>query len=370
MKGIVDVDSQPQGRVLYVTVGAPEHGVVRHGRQTAAALRRVGAEVELLTAEDVAAFRGLVPLLEEARALGAAVHLDVTDALFGPTATAAADLLVDVLPEGTTLTLHDIPQPAEGDGRYRRRGEAYARLAQAVDGVVVSSQHERALLADLVDVAADVVPLPVEDRRAAAARAEPVVPESMAGLDRDLVLFGFVYPGKGHALALEALTELHRQWGPDSGAPRRLTALGPVSIGHDDLVAELTRDAEARGLEFRVTGFVPDEFADAALLSAGIPFAAHRNVSASGSLAAWTSVGRRAIASAGRYTEEMERLRPGTLRLVHPNGSPAYAMAEAIAEAVEDPERTWLGPGVDLSPGDEDCARMLFDVLRRVHRWT
>ena len=282
MKGIVDVDSQPQGRVLYVTVGAPEHGVVRHGRQTAAALRRVGAEVELLTAEDVAAFRGLVPVLEEARALGAAVHLDVTDALFGPTATAAADLLVDVLPEGTTLTLHDIPQPAEGDGRYRRRGEAYARLAQAVDGVVVSSQHERALLADLVDVAADVVPLPVEDRRAAAARAEPVVPESMAGLDRDLVLFGFVYPGKGHALALEALTELHRQWGPDSGAPRRLTALGPVSIGHDDLVAELTRDAEARGLEFRVTGFVPDEFADAALLSAGIPFAAHRNVSASG----------------------------------------------------------------------------------------
>ena len=264
----------------------------------------------------------------------------------------------------------DVGGPAEGDGRYRRRGEAYARLAQAVDGVVVSSQHERALLADLVDVAADVVPLPVEDRRAAAARAEPVVPESMAGLDRDLVLFGFVYPGKGHALALEALTELHRQWGPDSGAPRRLTALGPVSIGHDDLVAELTRDAEARGLEFRVTGFVPDEFADAALLSAGIPFAAHRNVSASGSLAAWTSVGRRAIASAGRYTEEMERLRPGTLRLVHPNGSPAFAMAEAIAEAVEDPERTWLDPGVDLSPGAEDCARMLFDVLRRVHRWT
>ena len=38
--------------------------------------------------------------------------------------------------------------------------------------------------------------------------------------------------------------------------------------------------------------------------------------------------------------------------------------------AVEDPERTWLGPGVDLSPGAEDCARMLFDVLRRVHRWT
>ena len=115
---------------------------------------------------------------------------------------------------------------------------------------------------------------------------------------------------------------------------------------------------------------MPDEFADAALLSAGIPFAAHRNVSASGSLAAWTSVGRRAIASAGRYTEEMERLRPGTLRLVHPNGSPAFAMAEAIAEAVEDPERTWLDPGVDLSPGAEDCARMLFDVLRRVHRWT
>ena len=43
-------------------------------------------------------------------------------------------------------------------------------------------------------------------------------------------------------------------------------------------------------------------------------------------------LGRRAIASAGRYTEEMARLRPGTLRLVHPNGSPAFAMAEAIAK--------------------------------------
>ena len=111
MKGIVDVDSQPQGRVLYVTVGAPEHGVVRHGRQTAAALRRVGAEVELLTAEDGAAFRGLVPVLEEARALGAAVHLDVTDALFGPTATAAADLLVDVI----------LPVPARRRVEERRR---------------------------------------------------------------------------------------------------------------------------------------------------------------------------------------------------------------------------------------------------------
>lgn len=366
----MDVESQPQGRALYVCVGAPEHGVVRHGRETAAALERVGAQVELLTAEDVGAFRGLVPLLHEARALGAAVHLDVTDALFGPTATAAADLLTDVLPEGTTLALHDIPQAAEGDGRYLRRGEAYARLARHAAGVVVASHHERALLAELVDVVADVVPLPVEDRRAEAARADPVVPEHMAGLDEDVVLFGFVYPGKGHALALEALTELHRQWGPNSRAPRRLTALGPVSAGHDDLVTELTRDAEARGLEFRVTGFVPDEFADAALLSAGIPLAAHRNVSASGSLATWASVGRRAITAAGRYTEEMELLRPGTLRLVHHAGVPQpFAMAEAIAEAVEAPERTWLQPCVELAPGADACARLLFDVFRRVHRW-
>ena len=367
----MDVETQPQGRVLYVIVGAPQHGVVRHGRQTAAALERVGAQVEVLTADDVGAFHGLVPLLHEARTLGAAVHLDVTDALFGPTATAAADLLVDVLPEGATLTLHDVPQPAEGDGRYRRRGEAYARLARHASGVVVSSHHERALLAELVDVVADVVPLPVEDRRAEAARAEPVVPENMAGLDQDVVLFGFVYPGKGHALALEALTELHRQWGPNSAAPRRLTALGPVSAGHDDLVAELSRDAQERGLEFRVTGFVPDEFADAALLSAGIPLAAHRNVSASGSLATWASVGRRAITAAGRYTEEMELLRPGTLRLVHANGgTAAFAMAEAIADAVEVPERTWLAPGVDLAPGADACARLLLDVFRRVHGWT
>ena len=45
-------------------------------------------------------------------------------------------------------------------------------------------------------------------------------------------------------------------------------------------------------------------------------------------------------------------------------------MLLTIAEAVEDPERTWLDPAVDLSPGAEACARMLFDVLRRVHRRT
>ena len=38
-----------------------------------------------------------------------------------------------------------------------------------------------------MDADADVVPLPVEDRRAEAARAESVVPENMAGLDQDVV---------------------------------------------------------------------------------------------------------------------------------------------------------------------------------------
>lgn len=360
-----------QARVLYVTSGPAEHGVVRHGAATRAVLRSLGADVEPLGSRDSGGFLGLAAALRRAEDEGRPTHLDVTDALFGPTPAVAADSLTDVLPRSATLTLHDIPQPAEGEERFRARAEAYARIARHVAAVVVSSEHERSLLADIVDVDAHVVPLPVEDRRAAAAVPRPALPPHLEGLERDVVVFGYLYPGKGHAVALEALAELHRQWGPGSEAPRRVTALGPVSAGHDSLVQELTEEARRRGLEFRATGFVPDELTDAALLAAAVPLAAHHNVSASGSLSSWMGVGRRAIVPAGRYVQEMARLRPGTLRVTGVDCGPLdFALAEAIAEAVEDPRRTWLAPGTSLEPGPEACARRLLDVWAAVHRWT
>jgi len=369
------MESHAKGRVLYATVGPEEHGVVRHGARVREVLERIGADVEALHCPDSNGFLGLKDRLHAAAAEGRAVHLDVTDALFGPTAEAAADTLLEVLPPAATLTLHDLPQPAEGATRYRARAEAYARIARQAAGVVVSSHHEHALLCDIADVDAHVVPLPVEDRRAEASRSRPKLPERLAGLEQDVVVFGYLYPGKGHAAALDALAELHSQWGPGSPAPRRVTALGPVSVGHEALVRELSESAESRGLEFRATGFIPDELSDAALLAAGVPLAAHRNVSASGSLNSWMSVGRRAIVPSGRYTQEMARLRPGTLRITGTGiagtdaSSLEFALAEAIAEAVEDPRRTWLAPGTSLEPGPEECARRLAAVWSAVHGW-
>jgi hypothetical protein len=166
---------------------------------------------------------------------------------------------------------------------------------------------------------------------------------------------------------VDALALLHRRGVP---APHRVTALGAVSSGHEGLVDDLRDRARAAGVGFRVTGFVPEEDLDAALRSAGIPVAAHHNVSASGSLAAWMSVGRRPVVPASRYTREMEQLRPGTLHLVDPgpgDSSLVDALAEGIADAAARPQQTWVGPGTALDPGPEDCARALAAFWQRVH---
>jgi glycosyltransferase involved in cell wall biosynthesis len=367
-------DARPADRLpTYVVVGPERHGVVRHALRTADALHRTGVDVPVVRLPDAAA---LTAWAAGRNAPRGPVHLDVTDVLFGPTAGEAAAVLTGSLPERTTFTLHDVPQPAEGAGRYARRAAAYAELARFAAGTVVSSRHELALLDEVRAGGGQgrpgpvtVIPLPVEDRRDAFAVAGSGVAleEPLDGLGDDVVLLGFLYPGKGHAEALDALARLHRRGVP---APTRVTALGAVSAGHEGLVTGLRDRAQAAGLRFRVTGFVPDGQLDMALRSAGVPVAAHHNVSASGSLAAWMSVGRRPVVPASRYTLEMEQLRPGTLHLVDPGadgGSPVDALATGIAEATAEPQKTRLAPQATLGPGPGDCARDLAAFWQRVH---
>ena len=364
---------RPQRLPTYVVVGPERHGVVQHALSMTEALHGIGVDVPVVRLPDAGA---LTDWFAQGGDRGGPVHLDVTDALFGATASEAADALTGNLPSRTTFTLHDVPQPAEGAGRFARRAVAYAALARFSAGTVVSSRHELALL-DALEAGdgqewpgiTAVIPLPVEDRREAESANSGEEPPSgpIDGLGEDVALLGFLYPGKGHAQALDALALLHRRGGP---APFRVTALGAVSPGHEDLVDELQDRASAAGLGFRVTGFVPQEDLDAALRSAGIPVAAHHNVSASGSLAAWMSVGRRPVVPASRYTREMEQLRPGTLHLVDPgpgDSSLVEALAAGIAEAAARPQQTWLGPGTTLDPGPEDCARALAAFWQRVH---
>lgn len=386
----------------YLVVGPARHGVVRHARSMAAALHRLGLRVPVINLPDVPALRawavgraasagtGRAPSPGPALSAGP-VHVDVTDALFGATPDEAVRVLTESLPDRTTLTLHDVPQPAEGVDRFARRARAYAELTRWAAGTVVSSRHEFALLEELLPGGlagaphgpTAVVPLPVEDRRACASPGpvDAVVagqhpaggpaggPSGVpcGGLAADVVLLGFLYPGKGHAEALDALALLRDRGVP---GPRRVTALGAVASGHEPLVDELHRRARTAGLDFRVSGFVPDGALDSVLRSAGIPFAAHHNVSASGSLAAWMSVGRRALVPSSRYVREMERLRPGTLTLVEPasgEGSPVAALAAGIAAATADPGLTRIGPTASLGPGPEDAAQLLAAFWRQAH---
>lgn len=71
----------------YVVAGPERHGVVRHALRTVEALHRIGVDVPLVRLDDAAHLRAWAA---EGHGSGGPVHLDVTDALFAPTAAAAA----------------------------------------------------------------------------------------------------------------------------------------------------------------------------------------------------------------------------------------------------------------------------------------
>lgn len=302
--------------VAHLVPGPRGHGVVEHARGLARACGRQARWPEGALAEQVA-------------------HLSFTDALYG---RGVEEAVAAVLAVGDrvhrcgrrwSVTLHDLPQ-ADDDHAGDRRRRAYATLAAAADGVVVSSRHEQALLSDTGGPgprALAVIPLPMtlpvpDPGRGAGPELEP-------GLAGAAVVFGFLYPGKGHAEAIEALAAAP----PD--VPRRLVALGAPSAGHETLAADLAAAAAAREVAFTVTGPVPDLAVGPGLRAAGIPLAPHRHVSASGSVATWIAAGRRPLVSESRYTRELLERWPGCVHPVAEGDWPA-----AISRARTDPAWT------------------------------
>jgi glycosyltransferase involved in cell wall biosynthesis len=314
-------------RVEHLLVGPAEHGVVRYARELAEADGGPRGDADV-------------------------VHVHYTDRLFGPTAETSAEVFVgravamgrpvvvtlhDVPPhDGSVLqrrraaayaavvgacaavvvTLHDVP-PHDGSVLQRRRAAAYAAVVGACAAVVVNSEHEATRLRAFADVVPAVVPLPVQ----------PLPPGPVPPPDGQVVVLGFLYPGKGHEEALRALP-------PGVG----LTALGKPSDGHEDLVASL---AELGPLT--VTGYVPDDELPARLRAASVPLAPHRHVSASGSIGSWLAAGRRPLVPDVAYTREVAQRSPGTLWLYD-------ELAPALAAALADPARTWLDPGTPVGP--------------------
>lgn len=325
-------------RVSHPIDGPREHGVTRFGLELVDALRDNG-------------FATLAGDCPEAGGL----HLQFTDRLFGETPEQAAEAVRAVIDRTherggrVTATLHDLPQPSDGTNADRRR-TAYAGVVTALDGVVVSSEHERALLTeaglDADDVA--VVPLPVTATTSAPSRS---------GGARTVGVFGFLYPGKGHAEVIAALA--------GSAPDVEVLALGAPSAGHTDLADRLTEECARTGRTFRVTGHLPDARVTDALRAVTVPVAPHRHVSASGSLNSWIGAGRRPLAPANRYTRELHARNPNAVLLY--SDTPA-GLRTALAEALADPAVTWLPPGTTVTPSPAAAARQYADLLNRWHR--
>src|SRR5690349_16742340 len=250
------------------------------------------------------------------------------------------------------LALHDIPQPAEGGAWYRRRRDAYAAMTDQADVVVVASEHERDSLerccrdadgARTCTTRVVVVPLPVEPGKGAP--PPPDVHELEVGV------LGYLYPGKGIEDVLSAAACLRR-----SGQAVRVTCIGTVAEGHAEHAAALAARAAEVGIPFRVTGFVPDHELRSRLRAVAVPLAPHRHISASGSINTWLEAGRRPTSLPSPYAHELADRLPGTLLVVDD-------LETGILDALDHPERTWLGSGVVLGPSASEAGSRHADLL-------
>lgn len=309
----------------HLLLGPDTHGVTRYAGEVADA---AGAQV----VRDVGS---LEP--------GAAVHLHLTDRLLGRDPDAAAAAVEDLAARvRLTVTLHDVPQPTDGPV-FAARAAAYGRIVRATQGWATNSQHEHALVGrwSAAGATGTVIPLPVP--------AGSLVPRPRAPLPAGepvLGVFGFVYPGKGHQQVLRAAAALRR-----GGTLVRVRVLGDAAPGHADEMAALLRNGRARGVPVEVTGRVPEAGLARALQDVTVPVAAHRNVSASGSLNSWIAAGRRPLVRDGAYAREMAELRPGTTILFDD-----ATLVPRLQEVLHRPALTWTAPGAELGPGLADTA--------------
>lgn len=328
---------------LCLVWGPPGHGVTDYGADAARAVARRAPFLRTRTVGDLEAALSVVRTGEH-------VHLHATDRLLGASLEQAADA-VEALAAACrlTLTLHDLPQPSDGT-KYDRRVTAYRRFLAAAEAVAVNSEHERLLVSEhLADrEVVQVIPLGTRTDVVPADTEAPPVSQDLI-----VLIAGFVYPGKGHDVALRAaaaaVARLRGEGRPVGQAVVR--ALGAASPGHDSDVRALEARAAALDARFEITGFLTDTEFSRQLRSPGIPVAAHEHVSASRSMLDWVEAGRRALVVRSRYSDEMAQLRPGTATLFDPDDLPAR-----LAAAWDDPGSTRLDAGRSLRPDLDDVA--------------
>lgn len=346
----------PSLTARYVVAGPPTHGVVVHAMRLAASSATLcGAVARVPSAS------GREPSgLGDAVPAGAAALVHVTDRLFGGSPEEAAATLHALASRATlAVSLHDVPQLAEGDAWYRRRRSTYAECARLATRLIVASHYEADLLCACLDDAPEraavarrttVIPLPVERRQS----------RSLAPHDRDpdvgaeVSVLGFLYPGKGLEDAIDVASSLRHP-----GREVAVTNYGAPADGHADYAEWLTRYAAEAGVRFRVTGYLSDEAFATSLVQAGVPLAPHRHISASASVSSWIEAGRRPILRRSPYAAELAARLPGAVTV-------ADDVATAVGQAMDDPPSTWLESDVEVGPSWAAAAEAHADVLRQI----
>jgi hypothetical protein len=326
-------------RPLHLVPDVERHGVTGYARELAAA-------------------SGCAVSAEAPREPGAPLHVHFTDRLWGadpPAAAACIAALAERHP--VSVTFHDLPQDSDGPRSEVRRAAAYREVMEAARAVACNSLWEAQLIAAFTppQPAPKVIPLMVAPLK------EPPVAPAPAPSDHPVVgLLGFVYPGKGHAEAIDAAGTCATRLGHGVD----VVALGAVSDGHQGDAAALAERADRQGVSFSVTGYLSAAELTERARQVTVPLAAHRHVSASASIGSWLSAGRRPLVADSTYAREIAALRPGTIRRYDPAG-----LDTAIMAAIADPASGWLSAEVDLAPGPAQTAEAYLDWWTREVVW-
>ncbi|MGG5258847.1 hypothetical protein [Phycicoccus avicenniae] len=323
------IGPQPDDLPVHWLPGPERHGVTLLARQVA-----VAAGAPIVRGQEVPGWLH-----------GRPVHLHFSTGLFH--SPEAARDVVDAWAARTrlSLTLHDVPQPAEGP-RWGRRSAVYCHVVARSSAWAVNSRWEATLAAAAMPRASrdpEVIPLPVvpgprstgPTRAVGAGSAVLPTPAPRRAPDGWIGVVGWVYPDKGHEEAIELALAMRSE-----GRALGVAALGGVAAGHDGLADELARLAGSLGVEWHVTGYLDDDALARAMHEVTVPVAAHRHPSASGSVNSWVAAGRRPLLREHPSTVELDDLRPGAYRVRGLDAWPAE-----VALALDDPARTWLSPG-------------------------
>lgn len=331
---------------VQLVIGPRGHGVVDYAADLAAAVQRLDDRTAVVHVRDLRAAQNHAKSAER-------VHVHVTDRLLGGSPEEAAVNLESLAAvTRLTISIHDAPQTSDGRSLSRRIA-AYTRFLHAADGAVVNSGHEQLLVAEFLPGAPTPHPIPLGTRDPSRSPRSRPAPVPHAQRDLTVLIAGHVYPGKGHAQAIDAAADAGRTLTASGERVGKVVvrAIGAPSPGHADDIVALGQDAAARGVRFEVTGFLTDDDFSDRMNDEGIPVAAHQHVSASRSMLDWIEKGRRPLVAASRYAEEMTLLRPGTMTLYGATELPSMLMA-----LWRDPERSRLDPAVSLAPSILDAA--------------